>query len=64
MHDTVTEHDVETDGLWTEEDILEAEEYEQAQKEYWDEVRECCGGTDFWCGHYRKYPPLLEVVEP
>lgn len=60
MHDTITELDIETDGLWTEEDILEAEEYEQAQKEYWDEVRECCGGTDKWCGHWRSYPPPIE----
>lgn len=26
--------------------------------EYWLHVRECCGGTDWTCVHFRYYPDL------
>jgi hypothetical protein len=35
-----------------------------AQEDYWDEVRDCCGGRSFWCVHFRSYPPPIERQEP
>jgi hypothetical protein len=31
--------------------------------EYWQEVRDCCGGRNYWCVHYRQYPPAFDYYE-
>jgi hypothetical protein len=50
----VTESDIdEADDLRAEDDAADRE------AEYWQEVRDCCGGRNFWCSHYRQYPPTL-----
>lgn len=51
--DVITELDV-TNGLY-----LSDEELDDLRDdwEYWDEIRECCGGRVRDCSHWRQYPP-------
>lgn len=43
-------------------DYLHPDAWTERQEdwEFWQEVRECCGGTDWSCAHYGQYPALLE----
>lgn len=60
--DVITETDIaETEP--TVDELVFGEDFEH-ERDYWAEVRECCGGTDPTCGHYRHYPPFLQEVEP
>lgn len=57
MTERITEIDVDSDGIWPIE--------EESEKDFWDEVRDCCGGRNYWCGpHWRRYPPERERSEP
>lgn len=48
----IHETDIDTTTeLWDE--LADAEE----EAAYWDEVRDCCGGRNYWCIHFRQYPP-------
>lgn len=55
--ETITETDIQTDGLYLSDEELEEEAEDWA---FWEEVRECCGGRDWMCGHFRAYPPPME----
>lgn len=47
--------------------MCQAKGCDVAQKEeqrYLDEVRECCGGRDRDCVHFRHHPPPIERPEP
>lgn len=57
MPDIITEADIAWDEPLSAAELDDLEEDWREESRYWAEVRECCGGTDWDCAHYRHYPP-------
>jgi hypothetical protein len=64
--ETITATDVEAgDYAALEAELAANDLYEELQAEFWQEVRDCCGGRAPDCGqHWRRYPPPIERPEP
>jgi hypothetical protein len=48
---------IEPVGLYLSDDELQEP---AADWDYWQEVRDCCGGRAWDCIHWGSYPPLIE----